>query len=96
MGQRTAQVLGQTGADFAGEGAGGLQALLELLGAFSQPEGFQLRRAALGVLAHEHEVAGVGHQHETVAVPVAADLTAFRGQPGVVLRGLHLDHAALG
>ena len=45
-----------------------LQSELELLGAFRQPEGFELRRAALGVFAHEHEVARVGHWNESITV----------------------------
>ena len=93
--QGPAEILGQAGTHVAGEGARRLQALLELLGACRQPEGLQPGGKARGVLPDEHEVAGVGHQHEAVAVPVAADLAAGRGQPGVVVRGLHLHHAAL-
>ena len=95
MRQRPPQVLGQAGADLPGEGAGRLQALLELLGALRQPEGLELGGKARRVLPEEHEVAGVGHQHEAVVVPVAADLSAVRGQPGVVVSRLHLHHAAL-
>ena len=93
--QRPAQVLGQAGANVAGEDVRRLQTLLELLGALRQPEGLEPGGKARRVLPDEHEVAGVGHQHETIAVPVAADLSAVRGQPGVVVRGLHLHHAAL-
>ena len=55
-----------------------------------------LRGPALGVLSEQHEVAGVGDEHEAVPAPVAAHLIAVRGQPSVVAGGLDLDHAALG
>ena len=60
-----------------------------------QPESLQPRRAARRVLADEHKVAQVGRQHQPVAPPVAADLGAPGGEPGVVLRRLDLDRAAL-
>ena len=73
----------------ASKGSRLLQSELELLGAFRQPEGFERRRRPSRP-PHEHEVARVGHWNESVTVPVAADLAALRGQPGVLARGLHL------
>ena len=95
MGQRTGEIFAQARAQVAGEGARLLQAALKRLSAASQPESLQLRRATRGVLAQQHEVARVGHQHQAVAAPVAADLSALRREPGVVCGRLHLDHAAL-
>ena len=95
VGQGAAQVLGQRRPDAVGEGAGVLQLGLEVGGGVGQPEGLQLGRVALGILAQQHKVAGVGDQHETVALPVAADLSAVGGEPGVVASWLDLDHAGL-
>ena len=50
----------------------------------------------MGVLAQQNEVAGVGDENEAVALPVFADLFAIGCEPSVVVRGLDLDHAALG
>ena len=63
--------------------------------AIRQPKRFEPGRPARRILADEHEVARVGHQHQPVALPVAAHLTALRREPCVVARGLHFDHAAL-
>ena len=46
-------------------------------------------------LTHQDEVTGIRHQHQPVALPVAAGLTAGRGEPCIVFWGLHLDHASL-
>ena len=73
-----------------------LQAGVEIGGGVGQAEGFQTDGLAAGVLAHHHEVAGVGDQHLAVTLPVAADLLAVGGEPGVVGYGLDLNHAALG
>ena len=79
-----------------GKGAGLLQAGVEIGGGVGQPEGFQTDGLAAGVLAHHHEVAGVGDQDLAVTLPVAAHLLAGGGEPGVVGYGLDLNHAALG
>ena len=68
---------------------------MEFLWTVRQSEAFEFRRTARCVLAHEYEVAGVGHQHQPVVVPVAAHLIAVGRQPGIVADGFHLDHAAL-
>ncbi len=96
MRQRPAQILAQTRAYLASEGLRLIQAPLELRGAVRQPKRFQLLGPALRVLAHEHEVPVVGHQHQAVAGPIAADLTAVGGEPGVVIGGFDLHHAAFG
>ena len=96
MRQGAAQVLTQRGPNVVGKGAGVLQLRLEGGGGPGQPESFQLGRAALRVLAQQHEVAGIGDQHQPVTVPVATHLVAIRGQPGVVADGFDLDHAAFG
>ena len=93
--QGTGKIFAQAGADVAGEGARSIQLAVEVAGAVGQPEGFELRRAARRVLAHQDEIARVGHQNQAVTVPIAADLIAGRREPGIVLRALHLDHAAL-
>ena len=96
VGQGAAEIFPQSGAGVAGEGPWGLQPGLEVGGGSGQPEGFQLGGAALRVLAEQHEVAGVGDQHQSVAVPVAAHLVTIRSQPGVAADGFDLDHAAFG
>ena len=96
MRQGPAEVFAQTGPDPAGEGARLLQQTVELLGVGCQLERFKLCRQAVGVLAHQHEVAGVGDQNQAIAAPVAADLIAIGGEPGVVIGGLDLDNAAFG
>ena len=95
MGQGAAEVFAQGRADVSGEGARVLQLGLEVCGGVGQPEGLQLGGSAFRVLTEQHEVAGVGDENKAVAVPVAADLGAFGGEPGVVVGRLHLDHAAL-
>ena len=47
------------------------------------------------VLANEQEIVCIGHQHQSIAAPVAAHLSAICREPGVSADGLHLDHAAL-
>ena len=101
MRQRPAQIFAKTRADLAGEGARLLQPAVEVVRAVRQAEGLQLRRAARRVLAHQHEVARIGHQNQSVAVPVAADLIARRGEPRIASKGgadsggLHFHHAVL-
>ena len=95
VGQGAAEVLPQGCANVPGEGTGMLQLGLEVRQGTGQPEGFQRGRTALGVLAQQHEVTGVGDQHQVVVLPVPADLGAFGGEPGVVTGGLDLHHSAL-
>ena len=95
VGEGAAEVLPQGCANLPGEGAGMLQLRLKLREGTGQPEGLQLGGPALGVLAQQHEVAGVGHQDQAVTLPVAADLVAVGGEPGIVAGGLDLHHAAL-
>ena len=96
MGQGAAQVLGQRQAGLVSEGARVLQLLVEVSSGFCQAEGLQLGGISVGVLAQQHEVAGVGHQHQPVQPSVLADLGAVGGEPGVIGSGLDLHHAALG
>ena len=51
---------------------------------------------AVGVLAQQHEVAGVRHQHQSVQPPVFADLGAFSCEPCIIGNRFDLHHAALG
>ena len=95
MRQRPAQVLAQAGPDLAGEGARLLQLAVEVLRTVRQPEGFEPHSTARRVLAHQHEVARVRHQHQTVAVPIPAHLVSRRREPSVVTGRLHLHHPAL-
>ena len=69
VGQRTAQVLTQACAHIACEGPRPLQLGVKLLLRLRKSEGLQLHGVALGVLSHQHEVAGVGDQHEPVDGP---------------------------
>ena len=96
VGQGAAQVFAQADADRVGEGAGMLQARVEIVRGIGEAEGLQTDGLAAGVLPHHHEVAGVGDQYLAVTLPVAADLLAVGGEPGVVSGGLDLHHAALG
>ena len=96
VGQRPAQVLTQTGAHVAGKCPRRLQPGVKFLLRLGKTEGLQLNSVALGVLSHQHEVPGVGDQHEPVKTPVAAHLVAVRRQPCVVTGGLDLHDAALG
>ena len=56
-----------------------LKAGVELVRAAGQPECLKAHGIAVGVLADQHEIAGVGDQHEAVSAPVA-------GIPGRQLR----------
>ena len=96
MRKRTAQVLAQAGAHVSGKDPRRLQPGVKRLLRLGKAEGLQLYGVALRVLSHQHEVAGVGDQHEPVATPVAAHLVAIRRQPGVVSGGLDLHDAAFG
>ena len=96
MGQGAAQIFPQPCANIAGKRAGCFQAPGEVCGIAGQAEGFQCGRVAGGVFADQDEIAGVGHQHETVAAPVAADLLALRSQPRIIMRGFDFDDAAFG
>ena len=69
--------------------------ILELFGGTGQAEGLQLDRPALGILAQQYEVVGVGDQDQAVALPVAADLVAVGRQPGIVAGGLTSTTAPL-
>ena len=70
------------------------QLAMKILRAGRQPEGFELRRAARRVLAHQHEVARIRHQHQPVAAPILTDLFSLRRQPRFVIDIPHLHHAA--
>ena len=92
--QGAGEIFAQARAGRIGEGARLFQLAPEVFRAVRQPEGFELRGAAGCVFAQQHEVAQVRHQHEPVFAPIAADLRAVRGQPGVVVGRLDLDRAA--
>ena len=57
-----------------------------------QTVGLQLSRPPGGVVAHQHEVPVVGHQHPAIALQVAQHLVARRHRGDLLPRGLHLDH----
>ena len=95
MRHHTGEILAQPRADFAGEGARSLQSLSEVVRAVRKPEGFEFRRTTRRVFAHQYEIARVRHQHQPVAAPVSAHLIARRREPRIVVRRLHLNHAAL-
>ena len=93
--QRTGEVFAESGAGVTGEGTRLFQSAKEILRVVGQPKRFEYRGTACRVLTHQHEIADVRHQYQAVAVPIAADLSGFRGEPGIVIGSLHLDHAAL-
>ena len=95
MRQRSCEILAKARTRIASEHAGRFQSAKELVLAAGQTQGFERRGLAVCVLAHQDEVASVRHEHQPVATPVAAGLTARRREPCVVCRGLHLHHAAL-
>ena len=92
--QCAGQVFAEAGPGRPGKCARRFQFAPEAVRAVREAEGFELRRAARRVLAHQHEIARVGHEHQPIAFPIAAGLTALRREPGIVVRRLHLDHAA--
>ena len=94
VGQGAREVFRQAGAYPAGRSPGRFQEFVKLPVACRQPEGLQLGGIAIGVLPNQHEVPGVGDQHQPVLVPVLAHLSAFCRQPGVVLGRLDLDDTA--
>ena len=94
MRQRSGEVFAKAGAGSLGKGAGFLQFAPEVVRAVRQPEGFQLRRLAGSVLAHQDEVTQVGDQHQPVEAVVAAHLIARGSEPGIIIRRFHLNHAA--
>ena len=94
--QRPAKILAQTGAGGAGQALRLLQQALELVTAAGQTERLENRLPVRRIAADQLELAQVGHQHQTVAPPVAAHLLAHHHRPGAVARRLHLDDAALG
>ncbi len=93
--QRPCEVLAKARAGVAGERARLLQTTEELVLVAGEPKGFEGRGLAVCVLAQQHEVAGVCHEHEPVPTPVTAGLGARSREPCVICRGFHLDHAAL-
>ncbi len=96
MRQRAAEVLSKPSSHLAGERARALQPSLELLRAVGKSASLKAGGIAVGVLANQDEIAGVGDEDEAVAFPVARYLAAGGGQPCVVVvRGLDLDDTAL-
>lgn len=61
-----------------------------------EAKGFEFYGIAGGVFADENEVAIVGDEDLAVFRPVAADLSAVGGKPGVVGGGFDFDHTARG
>ena len=93
--QRPAEIFAQPGTNIAGKGAGCFQGGGQSLAALSaKQKGFERSRLTRGVFPHQHEIARVRDQDETVAIPIAADLGGRCGQPSVVAGGFDFDHAA--
>ena len=95
MRKRAGEKFAEASADISGEGARFLQLTPEVVRTVCQTEGFKLRWTARCILADEYEVAQVRHQHQPVAVPIAADLSALCREPGIVIGGLYLNNTAL-
>jgi hypothetical protein len=70
-------------------GVGGFSPKISFVG--GQAVGFQLHLVAFGILPDEKEIPQVSHQHLAVFAPVAGDLLAVGGKPGVVAGGLYLN-----
>jgi hypothetical protein len=66
---------------------------LEFCFAVGQPVGFENRRIAAGILAHENEIAVICDEYLAISVPVPGDLFCFGCHPSVVLGRLDLDGA---
>ena len=96
MRQCPAQIFPQARADLTGKSTRTLQSLRELRRTCRQPERFELSRSPRRILAYQHEVARIGHQHQPIAIPIAAHLIARRSQPSVIISRLHFNHAAFG
>ena len=96
VGQGAAEIFAQSRADCTGKCAGVLQTPGEVFGVVGQPEGFECGRMTGGVFTYQDEIACIGDQHETVTLPIAADLDAVRGQPSIIIRGFYFGHAAFG
>ena len=94
VGQGAAEIFPEPGTDCTGKGARCFQSTCKVFGGGCQPEGFERGRMAVGVFAHQDEIARVGHQHQAVALPIATDLGAVRSQPSVVAGGLDFNDAA--
>ena len=95
MRQRTSKVFTEARSGPPRECTRLLKLAPEIVRAVRQSESLQLRRTARRILAHQHEVAQVGHQHQTIVVPVATGLIAHCREQGIVVRRLDLDRAAL-
>ena len=96
MRKHSGEILAETRADLAGEGAGSLHLAPEVVRVRSQSEGLELDGASHPVRAHQDEVPKIRDQHQTVAVPIAAHLIGSRRQPSIVTNALDLDDATLG
>ena len=96
MGEGSAKVLSQSGADLAGKSPWCFEPGLELCCGFRESEGFQLGGPALRIFAEEDEVSGVGDQYQAILVPILTDLIALGCQPCVVVGGLDLHDTAFG
>lgn len=67
----------------------------ELVLAVRQAVCLQLDRVPILILAYQHEVPIVGHQHLAVVLPVACDLLGVSRHPGIVTCRLDLDGTAI-
>ena len=67
--QRPREVLAKARPRIAGKRARLLQTTKELVLAAGEPQRFERRGPATCVLTHQHEVAGVRHEHQPVAPP---------------------------
>ena len=93
--QRAGQVFAEASASVALAYARGLSSLRRkssALFASRNVSSFAGRPAASSPTSNE--ITRVGHEHQPIAPPVAADLIARCREPCIVVRRLYLDHAA--
>ena len=95
MREHTTQVLAESRTYLAGKGTRFFQSTIKSAFVISQAKVFKRRLATRRIQTGEHEFAQVGHQHQTITVPVAGDLIAHAGRERILARRLDLDHPAL-
>ena len=96
MSERAPQVLAEARTGLAGKGARFFKPSVKFGFVVSQTEALKRCLATCDIQTGKHEFAQVGHQHQTITVPVSGDLIAYPGRQCIFAWRLDLDHAALG
>ena len=95
VGKRAAQIFAQPRSDPARERPRLCQSRIERFFAVRQPVGFKRHLVSGCALTDEFKLTQVGHQHQVVTLPVAANLVAHGLFVRVLVRRFHLHYAAL-